>query len=200
MSPIEALWGTLIVVFVLVGLVRGFLRELGVTTVLIVLLFGYDRVIPFLEGFINNGGLLAMGAVPLDGSMGSPEPTQRLLWLVFTIITIAVVFISYQGETLTYQGTNPRFPVGALLSALVGLINGYLVTGTLWWFLNRYGYPTVLGFSNLGNLTDFARSIVDNKLLPLDLLGNGGVAPASGFGSIWLPLILVVLVILKVLR
>ena len=132
MGPIEVLWGILIVVFMLVGLVRGFLKELGVTTILIVLLFGFDRLIPFLESFINSGGLASIGVAPLN----APDPaaarsTQTLLWALLSLITVAVVFISYQGETLTYECTKPRFPVGALLSVLIGFINGYLIAGTL---------------------------------------------------------------------
>jgi hypothetical protein len=201
MGPIEGLWGSIIAIFVLVGLVRGFLKELGVTTVLIVMLFGFDRIIPFLEEFINKGGLLAIGLAPLKGDSPTVQSTANALWLIFTILTVLIVFISYQGETLSYAGSNPKFPVGTLLSLLIGAVNGYLITGTLWWILDRYHYPVQqFGMIDPSKLTDLAHQILDNKLLPLDLLGNGGSAPASGFGAIWLPLILVVLIVLKVLR
>jgi hypothetical protein len=201
MGPIEGLWGSLIVVFVFAGLVRGFLKELGVTVVLIVMLFGFDRLIPFLEDFINKGGLVGIGVAPLTGDSAEAKSTATLLWVVLTLLTISITFIAYQGETLAYEGNNPRFPIGMLLSVLVGAINGYLITGTLWWILDRYHYPAQqFKLIDPGQLTAFAHQILDNKLLPLDLLGNGGSAPASGFGAIWLPLILVVLIVLKVLR
>jgi uncharacterized membrane protein required for colicin V production len=201
MGPIEGLWGSIIVIFVLVGLVRGFLKELGVTTILIVMLFGFDRIIPFLEEFINKGGLLAIGLSPFNLDNPTMQSTTNALWLVFTLLTVLIVFVAYQGETLTYAGNNPRFPVGTLLGLLIGAVNGYLITGTLWWFLDRYHYPVQqLKLIDPTQLTDFAQQILSNKLLPLDLLGNGGSAPASGFGAIWLPLILVVLIVLKVLR
>jgi hypothetical protein len=201
MGPIEGLWGSIIVIFVLVGLVRGFLKELGVTTVLIVMLFGFDRLIPFLEEFVNKGGLLAIGLVPLKGDNAAAQSTANALWLVLTVLTVLIAFIAYQGETLTYAGNNPRFPVGTFLGVLIGAVNGYLITGTLWWILDRYHYPVQqIKLIDPSQLSDLAHQILTNKLLPLDLLGNGGSAPTSGFGAIWLPLILVVLIILKVLR
>lgn len=204
MGPIEALWGSLIVVFIFAGLVRGFLRELGVTTVLIAMLLGYDRLIPVMEDFINKGGLQEIGVAPLTGDPATSQATQTLLWLVLSLLTVLIVFVAYQGETLSYEGTNPRFPVGTVLSLLVGLINGYLITGMLWWILVRYDYPIqqikFIDLSHITDLTPLARSIVvDNHFLPLDLLGNGGAVP-NGVGSVWLPLILVVLIVLKVLR
>lgn len=201
MVPIEVVWGSIIAIFILVGLVRGFLKELGVTTVLIVMLFGFDRLIPFLEGFVDKGGLLAIGLAPLSADNAAAKATADVLWLVFTLVTVAIAFVSYQGETLTYTGNNPRFPVGTFLGLLIGAVNGYLITGTLWWFFDRYHYPIQqLGWIDPNLFTQTARDILSNKLLPLDLLGNGGLTPTSGFGAIWLPLILVVLIILKVLR
>lgn len=201
MGPIEGLWGSIIVIFVLVGAVRGFLKELGVTTILIVMLFGFDRIIPFLEEFINKGGLLAVGLSSMGLDSPTAQATENVLWLVFTLLTVLIAFIAYEGETLTYAGSNPRFPVGTLLSLLIGAVNGYLITGTLWWFLERYHYPVQqLKLIDPTQLSEFAQRILSDKLLPLDLLGNGGMAPESGFGAIWLPLILVVLIVLKVLR
>jgi hypothetical protein len=203
MDPIEVLWGTIAVIFILVGLVRGFLKELGVTIVLIVMLFGYDRLIPFLEDFIDKGGLLAIGVAPLnhDPSALTPTATGTLLWLVLTILTVLITFVAYQGETLTYEGHNPRFPVGTFLGLVVGSVNAYLITGTLWWILDRYHYPLQqIKLIDPTQLTDFAHSILNGHLLPMDLLGNGAIPPTAGFGSVWLPLILVVLIVLKVLR
>ena len=44
MTPVETLWITLVLIFAVVGVVRGFLKELGVTLVLIVTLFGLTRL------------------------------------------------------------------------------------------------------------------------------------------------------------
>ncbi len=201
MGPIEGLWGSILIIFVFIGLIRGFLKELGVTVVLVTALTVFNYLVPWLENFINKGGLLALGLSPADrGQLVSPG-AGNALWFIFTLLTIGAVFVSYQGEVLVYNGSAPKFPVGTLLSLLVGAINGYLFTGTLWWFLNRYNYP-VQQFKLIDPtlLTQTAKDILNGGLLPLDLLGNKGVWPTSGPGPIWLPLILIILVVLKVLR
>jgi Colicin V production protein len=200
MGPIEAMWGMLIIVFTLVGLVRGFLKELGVLTVLIVALFGLDLAIPRLENLINGGVLGTIGIAPLNPPVAGTHSTELLLWFIFSVLIVLVVFISYQGETLSFEGTPPGFPIKTLLSALVGFVNGYLITGSLWWILNRYHYPPGPNIIDPDFLTPFAQSIINNKLLPFDLLGNGGTIPQAGLGTLWLPLILMALIILKVLR
>ena len=175
-----------------VGMVRGFLRELGVTLVLVATLFGLDLLIPVLEGFINNGGLQFLGL----GKTTDSHTTQVVLALLFTIIMLAAAFVSYQGETLTYEGTAPKGILGFLLGFLIGLVNGYLLFGTIWWIWAHYHYP--LGIVE-APLPDIATTIVTGGLLPPDLLGAG--TASVGIGSLGvLPIVLIVLVVMKVLR
>jgi hypothetical protein len=54
---------------------------------------------------------------------------------------LAIVFASYAGRTLDFAGKPLRAPEGTILSLLVGLLNGYLVAGTIWYYANLYGYP-----------------------------------------------------------
>ena len=195
MGPIEYLWIILTLLFAVVGVVRGFLKELGVTIVLIATLFGLDRIIPLLEQFIRAGKLVPIFK-PFTDNPATDQPTNLLLMIIFQLLVLAAVFIAYQGETLAYEGSNPKFPVGMLLGALVGGVNGYLITGTLWWILDHYHYPVSASVIQLP-LTPFAAAFVKNGLLPIDLLG-GGVQSVDSLGL--LPIILVVLIILKVVR
>jgi hypothetical protein len=195
MGPIEYLWIILTLLFAVIGIVRGFLKELGVTIVLIATLFGLDRVIPLLEQFIAQGKLTFLFK-PFTGNPATDQPTNLALMVIFQALMLAAVFIAYQGETLAYEGNNPKFPVGIALGALVGGVNGYLITGTLWWILDHYKYPVPDTIIHLP-LTSFAQGFVNNGLLPLDLLG-GGVKTVDSLGL--LPIILVVLIILKVVR
>jgi hypothetical protein len=196
MGPIEYLWIILTLLFALVGVVRGFLKELGVTIVLIATLFTLDRLIPLLEQFIREGKLQGIGLKPFTNNAATDQPMNLLLMVIFQALMLIAVFIAYQGETLAYEGSNPKFPVGALLGTLVGGVNGYLITGTLWWLLDHYKYP-VPSTMILLPLTPFATEFVKNGLLPLDLLG-GGVQSVDSLGL--LPVILVILIILKVVR
>lgn len=192
MIPLESLWIMLTLFFAVIGVVRGFLKELGVTVVLIATLFGLDRLIPLLEQLIRDG-TLSFILKPLTGDLTADRPTEVLLLIIFQVLALAAVFIAYQGETLAYEGSNPKPPVGALLGALVGGVNGYLITGTTWWLLDHYHYPGV----SITDLTPFAAEVVKNGLLPMDLLGNG-VQSIDSLGL--LPVVLVVLIILKVAR
>ena len=199
MGPIEGLWASLVVVFILLGLIRGFLKELGLTTVMIVWLFGMDQIIPRLEDYIR-----ASGPGSFLERLNITEATMDTpLWLLLTAITLAVVYIAYQGETLAFEGTPPKGPQGILLSVLVGAINGYLVCGTLWWILNRYHYPILatgmfIDFSPTSVLSPAADQLVNQlKLLPPDLLGQGADT-ATTLGV--LPLLVVTMVLLRVVR
>ena len=197
MGPIEALWLTLVGIFIFLGVIRGFLKELGTTTVMIVWLFGMDQIIPRLEFLIRQpeSPLAQFGLT--DAAKGAP------LWLLFTLITVLVVYISYQGETLAFEGTPPKGAQGILLGALIGAINGYLVCGTLWWILNRYDYPLratglFVNYSATSVLSPTADTIVNQlKLLPPDLLGQGADA-ATSLGV--LPLLVVTMILLRVVR
>jgi hypothetical protein len=196
MGPIEYLWIILTLMFVVIGVVRGFLKELGVTIVLIATLFGLDRVIPLVEQLIKDGKLPFLFK-PFTGDAAADQPTNLLLMILFQGLVLLAAFIAYQGETLAYEGSSPKFPVGMLLGALVGGVNGYLITGTLWWILAHYQYPVSPTVVNTAGLTEFARAVVNNGLLPMDLLG-AGTASVDSLGL--LPIILVVLIVLKVVR
>jgi len=199
MGPIEALWLVLTGVFVLLGAMRGFLKELGLTTVMIVWLFAIDQMIPRLEDYIRQPESVL-------SQIGITEATRDTpLWLLFTLGTLLVVYIAYHGETLAFAGKPPKGMLGTLLGVLIGVINGYLVCGTLWWILNRYNYP----IRSLGLFLDYdpasglaltpdANSFVNVlKLLPPDLLGQGvDTAQLQGV----LPLLVITMILLRVVR
>jgi hypothetical protein len=190
MVEIQQLFFILIFVVGIIGMVRGFLRELGVTLVLIATMFALDRLIPIMNNFINGGGFgfLGLGPVP------ETQSTNNILFLLFAAMMVGATYIAYQGETLAYEGNNPKGIVGSLLGFLIGAVNGYLLFGTLWWLMNFYRYPFGLVAQPL---PPAAEQIVASGLLPLELLGGGAVSMES-----WglLPFILILLVILKVVR
>jgi hypothetical protein len=190
MVEIQELFIILIAVMGVVGAVRGFLKELGVTLVLIATLFALDRLIPIVNNFINGGGFgfLSLGPVP------ETQSTDDILFVMFLAILVAATFIAYQGETLTYEGKDPKGILGFLLGFLIGAVNGYLLFGTLWWVANFYQYPFGLVAQPL---PAGAQQIVSSGILPLELLG-GGAVDQSTWGL--LPFLLILLVILKVIR
>ena len=72
MVEIQELFIILILVLGVIGMVRGFLKELGVTLVLIATLFALDRLIPIFNGFINSRrpGLPGAGARSANAKHG----------------------------------------------------------------------------------------------------------------------------------
>ena len=190
MIQIQELFVLLIAVMGVIGMVRGFLKELGVTLVFIATLFALDRLIPVINNFVNNGGFgfLNLGPVP------QTQSTDNLLFVIFSAMLIGAAYISYQGETLAYEGKDPGGIIGALLGFVIGAVNGYLLFGTFWWLANFYQYPFNLVAQPL---PAGAQQIVNSGLLPLELLG-GGTVDVTSWGL--LPFILILLVILRVIR
>jgi hypothetical protein len=76
---------------------------------------------------------------------GIDKATLNLfLFLCYTAVFVAIVFATYQGKTFDYGGQQRKGCLGVGLSLVVGLINGYLVAGTLWYYAAKFEYPLSL--------------------------------------------------------
>ena len=152
MTGIEYVWVGIMVLFGLVGIVRTYPRELGVTTMcvaalLMILQFG-DKTLAFIQGrFAEEQVWLA---------------APRFEAGFFIVLFLGVVFISYQGVTLIFKGDPPKGAVSPLIGLIVGLVNGYFISGTVWFYLDKYGYP--LGLVEGGTLSEVAERIT--RFLP----------------------------------
>jgi hypothetical protein len=170
--PIELVWFIIVLLFGLIGLVRGYLRELGVTTVMVVVLFGImtveGKLLPILARLANWAA-----------------ETQLIIWQtgLWVVGLIFTAFISYHGETLAFEGTQPKGTLGQFLNLGSGLVNGYLIVGGIWYYLDRLGYPLLrMGHDDL---SPFARQLL--ALMPPSLL-----APYLLYVAIFLVLMRVV--------
>lgn len=184
MAPIEVFFGAIVLIFALIGLVRGFLRELGVTTVMMFLLFFLSR----FETQIDSGMVRVMGVNAL------PTQNSELLQCgVFIFLIVAAAFVSYQGETLTFAGQPPRGAQAVLLGLVTGLLNGYLIAGAIWFYMDKFNYPIAfMGFS-AARLSGFAQGLIE--FLPLTFLGQPVL-----LGQSLLLLMSVLLVMARVIR
>ena len=79
MGPIEYLWFFITLIFAGVGVIRGFLKELGVTVVLIATLFMLDRLIPLVEQLIRDNKLAAIGLKQFTGNPEVDQPGHLVL-------------------------------------------------------------------------------------------------------------------------
>lgn len=163
MAPIEVFFGAIIFVFALIGLARGFLKELGVTTIVMFLLFFLSLFEPFLDTGLTR-------AMSFGGRAMVQQNKDLFKCWFFVLILIGTTFISYQGETLAFGGQAPRGAQGIALGVLTGVLNGYLIAGSIWFYLDKFRYPiTFMGFAPDG-LSTFAINMID--FLPIRFLGQ----------------------------
>ena len=127
MIPVEYLWLALIIVFGVTGMVRGLWKELGVTTILLlslfVLTFGWDKI----------------GSKVVDVFPGK-TPADTILALYYIVPVLFVAFIAYEGITLTFPMREMKGLMKGLVGLPGGLLNGYLIVGTVWDVVSRADY------------------------------------------------------------
>ena len=145
MGPFEYLWLTVFIIFVLIAFVRKYPKELGTTTMIFVILFLITFLaVPRLPGLINS-----IYQRLFDAPMPQRQ-MEHLLASTFTLIFVAVIFASYAGQTFSFPSKPATGFKGFIYNLLVGMLNGYLITGTLWYFQDKYNYPiTDFGFLKL---------------------------------------------------
>ncbi len=115
-----------IALFAVVGAMRGWARELLVSFSVVLALFiitVLDRFIPFVRDTLTG--------------------TSRF-WVQAGIV-LALVFFGYQTPNIPHLAMTNRFIrehfQDTLLGLFLGAINGYLIIGSLWYFLHEAGYP-----------------------------------------------------------
>ncbi len=126
MGPIWFYFVTLLLLWGFIGLIRGFKKELGVTIVLIT--------------FMLIDYLIQMRVVP---RVIPSWPETHALWLllIYQFVMLFGAFIAYQGYTLSFPGADPTGFFSWIYGMIVGLLNGYLLWGTIWYYTNMLGYP-----------------------------------------------------------
>ncbi len=178
MLPLEVVFLMMVFLWGMAGLARGFSKEVG-TTIAAVLAMTAVRVFgPLLVDTVNKTAsklslsfrIPAALSVPagVDAFCAAPTPEQ----FVFYSLTFgAIVFMGYQGQTLEIP-VKIGHVTGGVAGFFVGLVNGYLIAGNLWFFLDkcaRYNVPS-LGITNVGVLSPTAQTII--KILPLNVLSE----------------------------
>jgi len=172
MGPVEVVFLILIGLFGAIGVVRGWQRELGVTTMLLITLFVIEFVLTTsvgqrIESFLTGAGV-------------SQEQLLVIESMAAVGLLLLVTFISYQGLGLVYPGSSKN----SFLSLLIGLLNGYLFAGSLWYYLARANWPLANVVPDYSQFYDFFVQIL----------------PPAIFGWQFFILLAVAMLILRVVR
>lgn len=128
MLTLPVLFWVFVILFAVVGTMRGWAKEILVTFSVLLAIF----LITVLETY-----------VPFVRNMLARANPSTLLYMR-VIIIILLAFFGYQ--TPNIRGlAGPRFArerfQDALLGFILGAFNGYLIVGTLWFYINSAGYP-----------------------------------------------------------
>ncbi|MEL7672405.1 MAG: CvpA family protein [Chloroflexota bacterium] len=120
------LW-MMVFVFAVIGYMRGWTKELIATAGIVLALFALKQ----FEALVID---------PLTDGRQEPK-----FYLQATILLL-LAFFAYQTppERLARGGAirNPRESLqDGILGALVGAFNGYLLIGSLWWYMDNLEYP-----------------------------------------------------------
>ena len=114
----------------MIGLARGYRRELGNTVVFMSTILLYAVFWEYGASYIAR-----------IGEVFAQDASSTFLSFVLTVIFISIVFASYAGRTFDFSGREIPPPGGTIISLLVGMTNGYLIAGTIWFIQAIFGYP-----------------------------------------------------------
>lgn len=127
MITLNAAFWMFAAIFAVVGAMRGWAKELLVTFSVILALFilsVMEQFVPFMNAFLAAGG-------------------NERQFATRAIILLMVTFFGYQSpniQRLSEVLVRERFQ-DSLLGFFIGLLNGYFVVGSIWFYLHQYGYP-----------------------------------------------------------
>ena len=136
MGPVEGFYLSIAGIVVLIGLARGYKKELGNTLVFIGAVLIYAALYEVAWDQV----------ITVSGAVLSTENADIFLCAAFSVVFVAIVFASYAGRTLDFDGKPAAAPGGFFITLAVASVNGYLVAGTLWFFQAIFNYPIRLVF------------------------------------------------------
>ena len=160
MIGLDTLFWALMVIFAVIGALRGWAKEILVTFAAILGLF----VINALETY-----------VPFVRDNLAVEDGSSIFWLRIGIISL-LVFFGYQTPNLPRLAGNTRFMRNhfqdSLLGLFLGAINSYLLWGSLWFFLDasKYRFTSIVAPLEGTSTYEVAQKIL--PLLPPNWMGT----------------------------
>jgi uncharacterized membrane protein required for colicin V production len=128
LSLTTAFW-VLVILFAIVGMMRGWTKEIVATASVILALFTINQLMSPVFAFIG-----------WDNNVIQPEEIRRWEFFLMSAVLLLLAFAGYQGPTLARSRVGDRLArrdelQDKLMGLLVGALNGWLIVGSLWSFL-----------------------------------------------------------------
>lgn len=162
--------------FGVAGFLRGWNKEIIATAGIVLALFA----------------LFQFDAI-LRGTMLRTFPRNQTFFIQTAIFAV-IVFFAYTNRTFIPDDTPDRVTLQeGILGGLVGAFNGYLIGGTLWYFLDINEYPFAPYIYAPGPNTPSANFI---ETIPLVILGGGPAGSGDLLAVFVIFLFLLVLIVL----
>lgn len=161
MSPIEFTFLLIGFFIFLVALVRGYAKELGNTVIILVTIF----ILSFIEERVGDA-LQQVGGARLGITSADSVEARQLQTILFIGIFGMAVFSNYAGRIFTFGGKPARGVQGLFLTLFIGAFNAYLVAGTLWYYLDTFGYPFTFITPTLSALALDLVQVLPQRLVP----------------------------------
>lgn len=184
MIQLSALLWASAIVFSVIGYMRGLSKELISLSGIILALFA-------LFQFDNLLRAVLLANVP-----------RQQQFIIQVIIFLAIVFFAYQTRALGKRTVTPPGAQAAdgrdnlqstVLGALVGFLNGYLIWGSIWYFMDINAYPLSPFIAAPPQGSPSAETIGN---LPLYVLAGGPGGDGNLLAFIVIILFIVVLVLI----
>ncbi len=143
MIELSAVFWIFVVMFGIIGLMRGWVREIQATAAAVLAMFIIEKISPWVWEVL-------ISRTPPEMLATDPLGTLRRLVMLKAAIILIVVFFGYQGPVVISFATGGRASGASkaresiqegILGLLIGLLNGYLIVGALWWYLHVAQYP-----------------------------------------------------------
>jgi hypothetical protein len=178
MLPLDIVFFLLVAIWGMIGFIRGFSAETGATIAIVFamaaeVLFGPAIISTFnkIVGKIFTGATIPLAATVPEGQSAFCYTPSQGQFFFYTFVFALIVFWGYQGETLSLKAELRRV-TGSIIGIFIGLVNGWLIAGNLWYFLAKCADYTVpaLGINGVGVLNPMSQLLY--QLLPLNLITN----------------------------
>jgi uncharacterized membrane protein required for colicin V production len=164
MVPLNTIFWALVLLFGLIGALRGWAKEIMVTSSVLLAMF-VQQV--FGQYVLGPGNPYLPMLFPAPGDTGPVAAYTETQYYLVTGLLLLLVFSGYAGPALVsrFSAKIAREKLqDALLGFFLGLLNGYLIIGMLWYHLDRSGY--VIGAIEAPRQGSPAWVIANQYLLP----------------------------------